>query len=146
MSLHDLQLAVVDLETSSLDPSTGNILQVAVVGCDTDGRETSTWCTDVRPRWWPFTSVGPTEVHGITRRRLRTAPNLREALEGLVQRIDGRVFVAHNAEFDLGYVQHHAARLGIPLPDVPVISTLSLSRHVNRETGLSHRLADVCAR
>jgi DNA polymerase-3 subunit epsilon len=62
----------------------------------------------------------------------------------LVRRLDGRVFVAHNADFDLGFIRHHAAACGVELPNLPVLCTLALSRSLDPGFERSHRLGDLC--
>lgn len=146
MTLGDLRLAVVDLETTSLEPSTGHILQIARVEADCSGRVVDEWSTYVKPPHWPFARVGPVDIHRIHRLTLRRAPRTVQALEALASRLDGMVFTAHNAEFDLGYLRHHAARLGVQLPEVPVLCTLALSRSLDPSGTRSHRLVDLCER
>ncbi len=145
-ALRDLRFAVVDLETSGLEATKDQILQIAVVTADCTGAVTDEWCTYVKPPRWPFASVGPREVHGISRRMLREAPNTATALAALAERLDGAVFVAHNVDFDLGFVRHHAAAHGVAVPEVPVVCTLTLSRSLDPAAKQSHRLSDVCRR
>lgn len=146
MSIADLRFAVVDLETTSLEPHTGHIVQIALVLADSSGTVHDTWCTYVKPPRWPFAGVGPTEVHGIRRSTLRGAPHAAEALRALATRLAGTVFTAHNADFDLGFVRHHAAAHGVALPDTPVLCTLALSRRLDPGATRSHRLGDLCTR
>lgn len=145
-SLHGLRFAVVDLETSGLEASKDQILQAAVVTTDCTGAVSDEWCTYVKPPRWPFVSVGPRHVHGISRRMLRNAPSTAAALKALAELLDGAVFVAHNADFDLGFIRRHAATLGVSLPDMSVVCTLSLSRSLDPTATQSHRLSDVCRR
>lgn len=144
--LEQQRFAVIDIETSGLDPARNKILQIAVVTADASGTVLEEWCSYVKPPRWPFAGVGPRTVHGITRRTLRNAPVPADALRELGNQITGKVVTAHNAEFDLGFIRHHAARLGIALPDCPTVCTLTLSRSLDPAARQSHRLADVCRR
>lgn len=146
MSIADLRFAVVDLETTSLEPTDGHIVQIALVLADASGAVHDTWATYVKPPWWPFSSVGPTEIHGIRRSTLRGAPHAATALRELAKRLEGTVFTAHNADFDLGFVRHHAAANGVTMPTVPVLCTLALSRRLDPASARSHRLGDLCER
>lgn len=146
MTLADLRFAVVDLETTSLEPSAGHILQIALVVADSSGTVLDTWSTYVKPPRWPLAGVGPTAIHGIRRSTLRGAPHAAEALRELAHRLPGCVFTAHNADFDLGFLRHHATRLGVALPEVSVFCTLALSRRLDPSGSLSHRLGDLCTR
>ena len=59
--------AVVDLETSGLSTRWHRILQIGMVTVEADGTVVDEWSTLVKMRW-PLQRVGPTHVHGITRR------------------------------------------------------------------------------
>ena len=144
--LGDQRFAVIDIETSGLEPSSNKILQIAVVTCDAKGTVLDEWSTYVKPPHWPLARVGPRTVHGITRRTLKGAPDAATALRELAAHLAGTVVTAHNAQFDLGFVRHHAARCGVELPETPVVCTLTVSRSLDSEARASHRLADVCRR
>ena len=144
--IDDLRFAVVDIETTGLEPTESHILQIAVVLCDSSGTVEGTWVTYVKPPRWPFSTLGPRHVHGISRLALRRAPTAATALQALAPYLEGRVFTAHNVEFDLPFLQHHAGRLGVRLPTGPVVCTLALSRSLDRSASRSHRLTDLCDR
>jgi DNA polymerase-3 subunit epsilon len=141
--------AVVDLETSGLSSRWHRVLQIGVAVVDADGTVIDTWSSLVRLRW-PLQRVGPTSIHGITRRSLRGAPDLDDALDELGRRLDGRQFTAHNAAFDAEFLARATRRR--PTDD-PVrvalqrrLCTLRMSRRLDPDRQQSHRLADVCAR
>jgi len=143
------RFAVVDLETSGLDVGRHRILQLGMVLVEANGLVIDQWSSLVKLRW-PLQRVGPTHIHGITRRTLRGAPPLDDALDELGRRMNGAVFTAHNAAFDSGFIVRAArrrpnddpVRLGLE----PRLCTLRLSRRLDPERELSHRLGDVCAR
>jgi DNA polymerase-3 subunit epsilon len=103
-----------------------------------------TWCTYVKPPRWPFASLGPRNVHGISNLALRGAPKVREALIALVGQLQGCVFTAHNVDFDLAFLQHHAELAGVALPSAEPVCTLMLSRSLDPSASRSHRLTDLC--
>lgn len=138
------RFAVVDIETSGLSLRRHRILQIAVVEVE-HGRITGEWSTLVRLRW-PWQRVGPRRVHGISRRSLRHAPELSAALGELGRRLDGAVFVAHNAAFDWAFIERAAARTGTSLPGIARLCTLRMSRRLDPDRTMSHRLADLCDR
>lgn len=138
------RFAVVDIETSGLSLRRHRILQIALVEV-AEGRIAGEWSTLVRLRW-PWQRVGPRQVHGITRRSLRRAPELADALGELAQRLDGTVFVAHNAAFDWSFIERAAERTGTAVPRVARLCTLRMSRRLDPERTRSHRLADLCER
>lgn len=138
------RFAVIDIETSGLSTRRHRILQIAVVTVE-NGVVVDEWSSLIRLRW-RFGRVGPRRVHGIDRAMLRGAPRLGEVLGELARRIDGTVVTAHNIGFDWPFITRAARRSGVVLPDRPRLCTLRLSRALDPDRHLSHRLADACAR
>ncbi len=141
--------AVVDLETSGLSTRRHRVLQVGLVTVTAHGEIIDEWSSFVKLRW-PLQRVGPTDIHGITRRSLRGAPQLDDTLDELGVRVEGSVLTAHNAAFDAAFLARACRRR--PAHDRlrtaldPVLCTLRLSRRLDPDREESHRLADVCAR
>ncbi|NND73587.1 MAG: 3'-5' exonuclease [Ilumatobacter sp.] len=138
------RFAVVDLETSGFSVRRHRILQVGIVVIEADGCVLDEWSTLVKLRW-PLQRVGPTDVHGITRRMLAHAPRIDDVLAEVGQRLDGAVFTAHNAEFDAAFLVR-AARRRSGLDLGPRLCTLRMSRRLDPDRLVSHRLSDVCER
>lgn len=123
--------AVVDLETTGLSPTSDDILEIGVVLLDADGNEESSWSTLVSPAPGQRVPTGPTWIHGIEPEDLLDAPGLDEVADALVESLRGRVAVAHNARFDLGFLSHALARLGklAPGTHIPRVCTMEWARH-----------------
>lgn len=138
------RFAVIDIETSGLSTRWHRILQVAVVTV-VDGEIVDEWSSLVKMRW-PLQRVGPRSVHGITRSSLRGAPSQRAVLEALAERLDGAVFTAHNVRFDWPFIERAAKRSRVPMPSTSRLCTLRMSRSLDPDRQLSHRLADLCER
>lgn len=68
-------------------------------------------------------------VHGITDVFLQDKPSFADIVSELQEFFDGAKWVAHNANFDMGFINAEFERLGLPpvSPDL-VIDTLSLAR------------------
>ncbi len=103
--------AVVDLETTGTSVEADEIVSLAVVRLDADGHELDRFASLVRP-------AGPippeaTAVHGIDDASVAAAPGFAELARELLALLDGAVFVAHNADFDLPLLEHAFARAGI---------------------------------
>ena len=144
--LAQARFAVVDVETSGLSATRHRVLQVAVVVVDRDGKVLDTWVSLIRPRWrWLF-RLGPRRIHGLKRAALRKAPPAREVLPQLAARLEGATFTAHNATFDAEFLRRSAKRFGVQLDLAPTLCTLWMSRTLDPDRALSHRLADVGAR
>ncbi len=66
---------------------------------------------------------------GITDSMVRDAPTFDELASNLFERMNGRLFIAHNAHFDHGFLRGEFKRIGLKFqPDV--LCTVQLSRAV----------------
>ena len=122
-----LGYAVVDLETTGLEPQDEAIIEVGVVLLDPRGREQLRWDSLVNPHRHP----GPTRIHGITPDDLTDAPELGTLAPALVELLRGRVLVAHNIRFDASFLLP-ALRLELgaaALPHkIPQVCTMNWAR------------------
>ncbi len=64
---------------------------------------------------------------GITNAMVADAPRFEDLAEDILARLDGRLFIAHNARFDHGFLKNAFRRLGHPFRP-PVLCTVRLSR------------------
>lgn len=138
------RFAVVDLETSGLSMRRNRMLQIGLVHVDAVGTVSGSWSTYVRPRYWPIAKVGPTNIHGIRLKDLRGAPRLRPVLDEFNERTAGCVVVAHNLDFDWGFLEMAARRADHRLVDNARLCTLKMSRSLDPERLRSHRLGELC--
>lgn len=138
-----LAYAVVDVETTGTDPEADEIVSLAVVRLDPDGVETARYATLVRPRR-PIPAEA-TAVHGITDADVADAPALGDVAPPVLEPLDGAVFAAHNATFDLSMLQHGLAAEGIVYRPAGVACTLDAFRLLE-PLAPSHRLEAICAR
>lgn len=144
--IDQVRFAVVDTETTGLSTDDDRVLQVGVVVVRGNGAVEKEFVTYVRRLTWGFGHVGAFHIHGITRRQLRGGIKPREALEKLNALISDCVFTAHNAKFDIGFLQSDSTRLQIPLKLTGPLCTLTLSRKLDPQRAMSHKLKDVAAR
>ncbi len=142
----DTRYVVIDVETSGLSARRDRILQVAAVEVQRDGTIVNEWATHVRPRFGRFGRVGPTHVHGLTAASLGSAPVFRVIAPDLAQRLEGAVIVGHNVDFDWDFVTRSLRRVGVPLAPSARLCTLDLSRSLDPEKLVRHKLSEVCAR
>ncbi len=143
------RFAVVDLETSGFSTRRHHILQIGLVVVDAEGTVHDRWSSLVSLRW-PFSRVGPTHIHGLTRATLRNAPSLDDALDELGRRVDGGLLTAHNARFDGAFLARATRRRATDDPLRAAagrpLCTLRLSRRLDPERARSHRLGDLAER
>ncbi|MFD6416097.1 TerD family protein [Streptomyces sp. NPDC060194] len=122
--------ALVDVETSGLVARRDRVLSIAVVTLGADGRQTGEFSTLLNPGCDP----GPVEVHGLTAERLAGAPTFGHVAARIAELLTDRVMVAHNAQFDYGFLAHEFARAGKPLPVARRLCTLALNRQMDPPT------------
>jgi DNA polymerase III subunit epsilon len=119
----DVPIAFVDLETTGGSAGVHRITEVGVVELGPHGA--SRWSTLVDPQQPipPFIQ----QLTGITDAMVRGAPTFDAIAPELFARLDGKLFVAHNASFDRGFLRSEFERAGLAFnPDV--LCTVRLSR------------------
>lgn len=134
------QFCIVDFETTGGSPRQGDaIIQIGAVTID-HGEITNRYSTYVKPDQPipPFI----TSLTGITDEMVADAPTLEEALPGLLRLLNGRVFVAHNASFDLQFLQEALLSQGYYTFDGHVLDTVELARMLLPIQG-SYRLIEL---
>lgn len=117
-------LAFVDLETTGATATHDRITEIGIVEVDEDGtlRE---WQQLVNPgmRIPPFIE----QLTGISNEMVADAPPFEAIAEEALRRLKGRLFIAHNARFDYGFLKTEFKRLGIDFRS-SVACTVKLSR------------------
>ncbi len=126
--------AVLDLETTGLYPEEGHrIIEVAVVRAmpgewDKPERHVVYQSLVDPGRTIPARSIA---IHGIEDHELEGQPSFPELRDRIAEALEGAVFVAQNAPFDLGFLEMECERAGLrPIVPGPVVDTLLLGRHV----------------
>ncbi|MFC2623667.1 exonuclease domain-containing protein [Propionibacterium acidifaciens] len=135
--------AVLDLETTGFSPRRGDrIVEIGVVLLDGRGRGQGEWGTLVQPG----RSVGATAVHRITEQDVAGAPTMEQIAGRLVEQLRGRLVVAHNASFDVPFLDAELRRAGVPLPGpmMPRACTMRLGRALLHPRPATFKLADCC--
>ncbi len=126
--LSRLRYAVVDVETTGGRYESGHrITEVAVVDVR-GGAVTDSFHTLVHPNRRILSMTA--RLTGITDDMVADAPTFDEIADEVYRRINGKVFVAHNASFDWGWV---SAQLGDAIGDVPDVTrlcTVNLARRL----------------
>src|SRR5882762_2589608 len=103
MDLLQAPLAIVDLETTGTRPAADRVTEIGVLEIERF-EVVSEWSTLVNPG-----VAVPSEVQaltGISREMLADAPRFADLAQELHERLAGRVFIAHNARFDYGFLRH----------------------------------------
>lgn len=119
----EIPVVFVDLETTGGSLADHRITEIGVVEVGPAG--VTRWTTLVNPRQPipPFIQ----QLTGITDDMVRDAPAFDAVAAELHARLEGKLFVAHNANFDRGFLRSEFSRTGLSFnPDV--LCTVRLSR------------------
>jgi len=142
--LSELSYTVFDTETTGLNPSEGDeIIQIGAARC-VNGKllKQESFEQLVNPgRLIPAAGI---PIHGITQDMVRGKPLITEVLPAFYNFAQDTVLVAHNAAFDMKFLQLQEKNTGLVFSH-PVLDTLLMSAvvHPNQE---SHRLEAIAER
>ena len=125
MSFDDEYVAF-DLETTGLSSRSDTIIEIGAVLLKR-GVEIDRFQTFVDPER-PL-DMRIVELTGISQEMLRGAPKLSEVLPKFLEFVGDRVLVAHNSDFDTGFVRAACAKLGLPYR-FTAVDTLILAQNM----------------
>ena len=136
----DDTFVVFDIETTGLSKETESITEIGAVKV-VDGKIIDRFSTFVNPERPIPTEI--TKLTGITNEMVAGAPVITEILPKFLEFCQDAVLVAHNANFDTGFIRLNAERkCGIEVKNT-VLDTLELSRALLPELK-KHKLDIIC--
>ena len=120
----DEHAVFVDLETTGATATHDRITEIGIIEVN-HGRLLSEWSTLVNPGM----SIPPmiTSLTGISNAMVAHAPDFANIHRDVLQRLQGKLFIAHNARFDYGFLKSEFRRCGITF-NARVLCTVKLSR------------------
>ena len=122
----DGEYVAFDLETTGLSSQNDSIIEIGAVIMK-QGKELDRFQTFVDPHRTLEKKI--IELTGITDEMLQGAPSVEEVLPKFVEFVGDRVLVAHNSDFDTGFIRAACARQGIPY-GFTAADTLILSQNM----------------
>ena len=135
---------IFDTETTGLDPKTGD--RMVEIGCIemvnrvATGRTFHAYYNPERDM-----PMEAEQVHGLSIAFLSDKPCFRDGVLDLLEFIGDSPLVAHNAQFDFGFLNHELGACGHPAVDLGrMVDTLALAR--KRHPGAKHSLDALCTR
>ena len=126
--LRDLRYAVVDVETNGgIAGQNGRVVEIAIVDVDR-GAIGGCYSTLVDagvtiPPWI-------TRLTGIRTEMTHGAPSFSQICDPVREHLRGRVFVAHNATYDWGFLRAEMRRAGAGIPRGPRLCTIHMARRL----------------
>ena len=135
---------VFDTETTGLDPNSGDRMVeigcIEVVGRIPTGRKFHAYFNPERDM-----PMGAERVHGLSAEFLSSKPRFVESALELLEFIADSHLVAHNAQFDFGFLNLELGLCGHPaVCTTRMIDTVALAR--KRHPGAKHSLDALCSR
>lgn len=121
----DTTYVVFDTETTGLNAREDTLIEIGAVKVR-GGEIIDTFATLINPQ--RRISAKITEITGITDEMVAGQPLMEDVLPKFKAFVDGAIMVAHNAEFDVGFLSQCSERVGLPAWTEPVIDTLALAR------------------
>ncbi len=122
-SLNDVYV-VFDLETTGFSPIKDKIIEIGAVKVE-QGKITDRFSTFVNPRVpIPFQI---TQLTSITDQMVMDAPDIETVLPEFLEFIGDAVLVAHNASFDVGFIEQNCRYQDI-VPDFTSVDTVAMAR------------------
>ncbi|MFC5284246.1 exonuclease domain-containing protein [Pedobacter alpinus] len=145
--------AIVDIETTGSHANANGITEIAIY--IHDGHQiVEEYETLINPR--QDIPIFVQSLTGITNEMVLKAPYFEEVAPRIFELLDGKIFVAHNVNFDYSFVNHYLKREGFNLnnkklctvrlarkilPGLPSYSLGKLSRSLNIKIENRHRAA-----
>lgn len=153
-SLRSLEYVIVDVETTGGGAARGDrVTEIAALCVRGTGEVVDEYASLVNPER-PIPRF-ITALTNITNEMVRDAPRFADIVDEVRKRLEGRVFVAHNAAFDWGFVGHELERAtGVGLegrrlctvrlarrlvPELPSRSLGALTEYFGIENEARHR-------
>ncbi len=134
---------VVDTETTGLDPRQGHRI-IELAGIELEGRRVSLrrFHRYLNPE--REIDAGAAAVHGLTYERLQNEAKFADIVASFLEFIEGAELIIHNAPFDMSFLNHELALLGLPPLLNNVTDTLKIAREMH--PGKKNSLDALCSR
>lgn len=141
LDLKTATYVVFDIETTGLSITRNNITELAAIKM-CEGKELDRYTTFVNPH--EKIPYHIQQLTNITDEMVKDAPDLEPVLKEFVEFVGDSVLVAHNARFDMGFIQASLKKLGLPVLPNPSLDTLELARllYPNMKNHRLNTLAD----
>ncbi|MCA9402036.1 MAG: 3'-5' exonuclease, partial [Candidatus Omnitrophica bacterium] len=110
MNLKDLNLVIVDIETTGARIVQNRIIEIGIIRVQ-KGRVVQRYSKLINPQQPIPTSI--TKLTGIHETDVWDAPSFQEVHEEIFNILQDAIFVAHNVRFDYGFLKQEFKRLGV---------------------------------
>ena len=143
LSFHPKGLIALDLETTGLSPYTDQIIEIGAIKIDSQGN-VSTYQQLINPEIIiPERTIA---IHGITNNMVKDSPTIETVLPKFLDFFDSSSALAHNAQFDFGFIMQAIIKLELDHPKCKIYDSIKLGRTIykkKKERPLSFKLNDI---
>ena len=118
---------VFDIETTGLKPDSAQVTEIGAVKVS-DGKVIAEFSTLINPG-----TVIPahiTQITGISQEMVKDSPSINQVLPEFLNFSAGFPLVAHNAKFDLSFIEYSCEQLSLAWQRPLVVDTLFLARQI----------------
>lgn len=126
--ISEVTFTVVDTETTGYSPKFARLVEIAAVkvkpGLSVDTEDTFAHLVN------PGCKIGydTFKIHGISNEMVADKPYISEIIPQFIDYAKNTVIVAHNARFDMGFINAAIAENGLTPSHIAVIDTVQLAR------------------
>lgn len=135
----DSPFVVFDIESTGLDKNSCKVIEIGAVKVQ-NGKIIDRWSTFVNPNTKIPKKI--TEITSITDSMVTGAKTFDEQIDDFIKFCDGCVMVAHNANFDMGFMKKESENCGREF-NFPYLDTMMLARCMYKSLS-NHRLDTLC--
>ena len=143
--VHDLTFVAFDTETTGRHPIISRMVEISAIKFKGNGQVLEKRTQLINPEQAIPADV--TAIHGITQSMVAQMPNYEAVIPSFVDWMSNRpgdstempVMVAHNANFDVGFLQVALSRMQLTMPQNAVLDTLPVSRKLIQDSE-NHKL------
>jgi len=131
-SLNDIEIISIDIETTGLNPDKDKIVSIGLVNIEHHGiRLKSCWHQIIKVK--KDLSKNSVVIHKITDDQSVTGMTIDKAMPLLLDKLSGKVMLAHNASIEIGFINKVCQRLYgcdfvMPIIDTQLLAKRSLER------------------
>lgn len=148
------EFCVVDLETTGLDPSFDEIIEVGILKVR-DNEVVDTYSSLIQPKLYRYFDEDGNEIEyyiddfiveltGITNEMLKDAPVLKDVYKDIEDFIGDGIIVGHNINFDINFLYDFARENGFKEVNNDYWDLMKLSRRILKDLE-HHRLKDLAS-
>jgi DNA polymerase-3 subunit epsilon len=127
--LREENFTIVDVETTGGSPFFNRVIEIGLLRVE-KGEVTEEYQTFLNPDM-PIPEF-ITKMTGISEDHVANAPRFEDIAEDVLAKFEGNIFVAHNSQFDYGFLKEEFRRAGFAF-NMPQLCTVRLSRALYKE-------------